>query len=200
MTTLELFSYRYNLTIWDHCVHTQRCKLTPSAREPLQIQTSPEFPGCFVRVVHPHQFLQHMVKYGLPKYSRQQHFVVGKNEIFIIKKALLRPPLSKTSTLTSASQLPCPHGETLQLAIYQLCFLKHSIQNRGKKTDLQSCSLQGMFPNSFHQCQGTMGQGNVQLRGFSTSQLETRNKMTFSYVLFNKQSTLLNCNQQHPSL
>lgn len=59
------------------------------------------------------------------------------------------------------------------------CAFSNTQFKTGGKLTLDLCSFQGMFSNPFHQCQATMGQGNLPAKGlqlkFSRCQLETRN-------------------------
>lgn len=191
--------------IWEHCVHTQRCKLTPIARDPLNVKESSKFSGCLGMVVYFHSsFSQHMLKYTVacfPKHGRLCH--PAKMRDWASRKALFRPPSSKTTTLTSASQVPCPHGATLQPAISQLCLLKLTIQNRGKNWPWIFAHFKACFQMHFSSAKAPWVTENVQLRGFGKNSPDANFKqraMTLSSTLFNKQSTLLNSNKLCPAL
>lgn len=68
------------LAIWDHCVHTQRCKLTPTAWEPLNVKEPPSSQVVLDMVVHSHSsFSQHMLKYTVACFP--EHVILQKQEI-----------------------------------------------------------------------------------------------------------------------
>lgn len=117
------------------------------------------------------------------------------------RKALFRPPSSKTSALTSASQVPCPHGATLQPAISQLCFLKLAIQN-GEKLTLDLCSLSRHVFKCISAVPRQYGSQKSSSGSFGKNSPDANLKqraMTLSSALF-KLSTLLNSNEPCPAL
>lgn len=66
--------------IWDHCVHTQRCKLTPTAWEPLNVKEPQSSQVVLDMVVHSHSSLsQHMLKYTVACFP--EHGILQKQEI-----------------------------------------------------------------------------------------------------------------------
>lgn len=119
------------------------------------------------------------------------------------QEMLSSDPHHPTITLTSASQVPCPHGATLQPAISQLCFLKLTIQNRGKNWPWIFAHFKACFQMHFSSAKAPWVRENVQFRGFCKNSPDANLKqrgMTLSSVLFNKQSTLLNSNELRPTL
>lgn len=101
-----------------------------------------------------------------PAFLKMPDFVIRqkkKKDIWHQEKLFSDPHHPSSSTLTSAS-LP-PWTNTLACH-FPAVLSQTSNSKQGEKLTLDLfCLLQGMFSNSFQQCQGTMGHGNCPVQG-----------------------------------
>lgn len=118
--------------IWEHGVHTQRCKLTPIAWEPLNVT---KFSGCLDMVVYFHSsFSQHMLKYTVacfPKHGILCH--PAKTRDWLSRNALFRPP-SSNHHINICFKYPAPMEQHFSLP-FPSCAFSNSQFKTGGKTD-----------------------------------------------------------------
>ncbi len=143
---------------WEHCVHTQRCKLTPIARGSTECQRVQQV----LRLFGYGGLLsfEHMLKYTVacfPKHGRLCH--PAKMRDWASRKALFRPPIIQNHHINICFSSTLPHGAHTSACHFPAVPSQTHISKQGEKLTLDLCSLQGMFSNAFQQCQGTMGHG-----------------------------------------